>query len=60
MYFDFRKNDALFYILPILILLNSPLVTDLIQRNEIGSLKEAMRKGKEMDMQSFDMALYDL
>ena len=41
------------------ILLNSPLVTDLIQRNEIGSLKEAMKKGKEMGMQSFDMALYD-
>jgi twitching motility protein PilU len=42
------------------ILLNSPLVTDLIQRNEIGGLKDAMRKGKEMGMQSFDMALYDL
>ncbi|MAD17043.1 MAG: type IV pili twitching motility protein PilT [Alteromonadaceae bacterium] len=42
------------------ILLNSPLVTDLIQRNEIGGLKEAMRKGKEMGMQSFDMALYAL
>jgi twitching motility protein PilU len=42
------------------ILLNSPLVCDLIQRNEIGSLKEAMKKGKEMGMQSFDMALYDL
>lgn len=42
------------------ILLNSPLVTDLIQRNEIGSLKEAMKKGKETGMQSFDMALYEL
>jgi len=42
------------------ILLNSPLVTDLIQRNEIGSLKEAMKKGKEQGMQSFDMALYEL
>ena len=42
------------------ILLNSPLVTDLIQRNEIGSLKDAMRKGKELGMQSFDMALYTL
>ena len=42
------------------ILLNSPLVSDLIQRNEIGSLKEAMKKGKELGMQSFDMALYDL
>lgn len=42
------------------ILLNSPLVTDLIQRNETGGLKEAMRKGKEMGMQSFDMALYEM
>ena len=42
------------------ILLNSPLIRDLIQRNEIGSLKEAMKKGKEQRMQSFDMALYDL
>lgn len=41
------------------ILLNSPLVTDLIQRGEIGGLKEAMKKGKEQGMQSFDMALYD-
>ncbi|WP_026377448.1 PilT/PilU family type 4a pilus ATPase [Aestuariibacter salexigens] len=42
------------------ILLNSPLITDLIQRNEIGSLKDAMKKGKEAGMQTFDMALYDL
>lgn len=42
------------------ILLNSPLVSDLIRRNEIGGLKEAMKKGKESGMQSFDMALYDL
>lgn len=42
------------------VLLNSPLVADLIQRNEIGALKEAMQKGKEMGMQTFDMALYDL
>ncbi|WP_211162678.1 PilT/PilU family type 4a pilus ATPase [Alteromonas ponticola] len=42
------------------ILLNSPLVSDLIQRNEIGGLKDAMKKGREMGMQSFDMALYDL
>lgn len=42
------------------ILLNSPLVQDMIQKSEISGLKEAMRKGKEMGMQSFDMALYDL
>lgn len=42
------------------ILLNSPLIADLIQRNEIGGLKEAMVKGKEVGMQTFDMALYEL
>ena len=42
------------------VLLNTPLVSDLIQRNEIGSLKDAMKKGKELGMQSFDMALFDL
>ena len=42
------------------ILLNSPYVSDLIMKNEIGLLKEAMMKGKEMGMQTFDMALYDL
>jgi twitching motility protein PilU len=42
------------------ILLNTPLIKDLIQRNEIGSLKEAMVKGREQGMQTFDMALYDL
>lgn len=42
------------------ILLNSPLVKDMIQRGEVTGLKEAMSKGKEMGMQSFDMALYDL
>ena len=42
------------------ILLNSPLVQDMIQRGEISGLKEAMKKGKEMGMQSFDMALYEL
>ncbi|WP_409220052.1 PilT/PilU family type 4a pilus ATPase [Alteromonas sp. W364] len=42
------------------VLLNSPLVADLIQRNEIGSLKEAMMKGKEQGMQTFDMALFEL
>jgi twitching motility protein PilU len=42
------------------VLLNSPLVRDLIQRNQVSGLKEAMVKGKEMGMQTFDMALRDL
>lgn len=34
------------------ILLNSPLIGDMIRRNDMGELKEAMRKGKEMGMQT--------
>ena len=54
------KADGNGRVAAIEILLNSPLVSDLIQRNEIGGLKDAMKKGKEMGMQSFDMALYEL
>lgn len=42
------------------VLLDSPLVRDLIQRNEIGGLKEAMVKGQELGMQTFDLALKTL
>lgn len=42
------------------ILLNSPLVADLIFKGEIISLKEVMKNSKEMGMQTFDMCLFDL
>lgn len=42
------------------ILLNSPFVSELIQSGRIGELKEAMKKSKDMGMQTFDMALYEL
>jgi twitching motility protein PilU len=42
------------------VLLNSPYVSELIQRNEIGQLKEAMLKGKDTGMVTFDLALYQL
>ncbi len=54
------KADGNGRVAAIEVLLNSPFVRDLIQRNEIGALKEAMQKGKEMGMQTFDMALHEL
>ncbi len=42
------------------IMLNTPFISELIARNEIGSLKDAMSKGKEQGMQTFDIALYNL
>lgn len=42
------------------VLLNTPLVSDLIRKAEVHSLKELMRKSTEVGMQTFDQALYTL
>jgi twitching motility protein PilU len=42
------------------ILLNTPLVSDLIRKGEVHKLKELMQDSREHGMQTFDQALYDL
>ncbi len=42
------------------ILLNSPLIGDLIFKGEIHEIKEIMKKSRELGMQTFDQALFDL
>ncbi len=42
------------------ILLNSPFVSDLILKGEVGMIKEAMKKSRDQGMQTFDQALFDL
>ena len=42
------------------ILLNSPLVSDLILKGETNMVKEAMAKSVELGMQTFDQALFNL
>ena len=42
------------------VLLNSPMVAELIKRGEVGAIKETMSKSREMGMQTFDQALFDL
>jgi twitching motility protein PilU len=42
------------------ILLNSPLISDLIFKGEVHQIKEVMSKSREIGMQTFDQALYDL
>lgn len=42
------------------ILLNSPLVADLILKGETNMVKEAMAKSVELGMQTFDQALFNL
>ncbi len=42
------------------ILLNTPLISDMIFKGEVGEIKEIMKKSREQGMQTFDQALYDL
>lgn len=42
------------------VLVNTPMITDMIRRGEISDLKEAMDKSLDDGMQTFDQALFDL
>ena len=42
------------------ILLNSPLISDLILKGEVHEIKEIMSKSNEIGMKTFDQALFDL
>ncbi len=42
------------------ILLNTPLIQDLIFKGEVGQIKEIMAKSTRLGMQTFDQALFDL
>ncbi len=52
--------DGLGRVAAIEVLLNSPLIADLIARGEMGEIKAVMSKSRELGMQTFDQALYDL
>jgi twitching motility protein PilU len=42
------------------VLLNSPLIQDYIRKGEIHEIKEVMKRSRELGMQTFDQALFDL
>ncbi|MBZ8139355.1 type IV pili twitching motility protein PilT [Rubrivivax gelatinosus] len=42
------------------IMLNTPLVSDMIFKGEIGDIKELMKRSRELGMQTFDQSLFDL
>ena len=41
------------------IMLNSPLIADLVFKGEVGEIKDVMRRSRELGMQTFDQALFD-
>ena len=42
------------------IMINSPLVADHIFKGEVGEIKDVMKRSRELGMQTFDQALFDL
>jgi twitching motility protein PilU len=54
------KRDGPGRVAAIEIMLNTPLISDLIFKGEVHELKEIMRKSRELGMQTFDQALFDL
>ena len=42
------------------VMLNSPLIQDLIFKGHVHEIKEIMKKSRELGMQTFDQALFDL
>ncbi|BAL26134.1 PilT/PilU family type 4a pilus ATPase [Azoarcus sp. KH32C] len=42
------------------VLLNSPLISDLIFKGEVPGIKEVMKRSRELGMQTFDQSLFDL
>ena len=42
------------------IMLNTPLISELIFKGEVSEIKEIMKKSRELGMQTFDQALFDL
>jgi len=42
------------------VMLNSPLIADLIGRGDVGEIRDVMGKSRNIGMQTFDQALFDL
>jgi twitching motility protein PilU len=54
------RKEARGRVVAVEILLNSPLISDLIFKGEVHEIKEIMKKSRELGMQTFDQALFDL
>jgi len=55
-----KKADGKGRVAAIEVMLNSPLIQELILKGEVHSIKEIMAKSNELGMKTFDQALFDL
>jgi twitching motility protein PilU len=54
------KQDGKGRVAAVEIMINSPLISDLIFKGEVSEVKEIMKKSRNLGMQTFDQALFDL
>ncbi len=54
------KQDAKGRVAAMEVMLNTPLISDLIFKGEVAEIKEVMKKGRDLGMQTFDQALFEL
>ena len=54
------KKDGKGRVAAVEVMLNSPLISDLIFKGEVGEIKETMKKSRELGMQTFDQSLFEL
>ncbi|QKS30574.1 MAG: Twitching mobility protein [Accumulibacter sp.] len=54
------KRDGKGRVPAIEIMLNSPLISDLIFKGQVQEIKDVMKRSRELGMQTFDQALFDL
>ena len=54
------KKDSKGRVAAMEVMLNSPLISDLIFKGEVLEIKEIISKSRELGMQTFDQALFDL
>jgi twitching motility protein PilU len=54
------KQDGKGRIAAVEVMINSPLISDLIFKGEVSEIKEIMKKSRNIGMQTFDQALFDL
>jgi twitching motility protein PilU len=54
------RRDARGRVPAVEVMLNSPLVSDLIFKGDVSGIKDLMKRSRELGMQTFDQALFDL
>jgi twitching motility protein PilU len=54
------KKDGTGRCVAVEVLINSPLIADLIEKGKVAEIKDVMKRSREMGMQTFDQAVYDL